>query len=194
MLYRWFLCLVLLGAGVGQAFAQATVSSAIDLKSQQLITFKSGKLFVRDTYLVRKVAVGSSGANLELNVVQDKIVESNQSCGQLSRRYVQIGGTGSSVEIDASLFNEFVAAANYYSKFRDNWESIRSGKKKIFEYQFGDDSALSIVGNRDDLEMRLRSKSGLVMGTKDLRTMATFSENVNAVQKFISTHTFDECL
>jgi hypothetical protein len=104
--------------------------------------------------------------------------------------------TDAGVNISASKFGEFVAATNYYTKFRDNLETLQTGKRKIFEYLFGDDSKFVMMGDKNNVAMELSDKKekAIIFSTKDLRIINSFSDNINSAQKFLASHKFEECL
>lgn len=184
--------------------ASAASAQDIDLKSQQQVTFRDGKMFVTDSYDRETVKLDDK-ASAKIFVIQHKAVGDNQSCGQIADRYVRIGGpTGSIIDMPAKSFTEFASASNYFSKYRENWENLRLRKGKRLLYKFGakGGDSLMMEGNRDDLVLSLKTtvetQAGAnvvtVFSTKDLRGMSSFADAVNAVQKFSDTHKFEECL
>lgn len=179
------------------AFTLATLPAAaqeLDLKPQQQVVFQDGKMFVVDIYDRDTVKLDNIGT-AKIQVLQYRAVPNTHSCGQLGARVVRISGSGR-VELGAKPFAEFLAAANYQSKYRESWENIRARKYKIISYQFGEknEESLLLEGNRDDLTLTLKNNVGTVFSTRDLRSMGSFVDALNAAQKFIDTHKFEECL
>lgn len=181
-----------LAVQITAAHAQAVVQAPIDLKTDQVVSFKNGRMHIIDFYAIRKI--GNPGQQLHIKIIQTKTADSNQSCGTLNTKFIRFEGDGGQIDIPMASFLEFVGAANYYTKFRDRWESMTQGKTKRLEYQFSDDEIFSIVGNKDDLSMTLRKKDGMIFSTKDLRVMSSFTDGINETRKFAETHAFDECL
>lgn len=179
---------------VGALCALPATAQELDLKPQQQIVFQDGQMFVVDIYDRDAVKLDNSGT-VKIQVLQYRTVPNTHSCGQLGARVVRISAAGR-VDLGAKAFAEFLAASNYQSKYRESWENIRARKYKVLAYKFGEkaEDSLTLEGNRDDLSLTLKNNSGAVFSTRDLRGMASFADALNAAQKFIETHKFEECL
>jgi hypothetical protein len=176
------------------AHAQATPTEDFDVKTIQLMRIVEGKLFLRDIYTVRRVSIAGS-EQVFLRVMQNKVIEQTQSCGQLTDRSVAISRSlEPELLIPAAKFKEFVGIINFYTKFRDRWENIAAGKAKIFQYEFGDGGRLRMSGDKDRVTLELSSKNQIILSTQDLRLINSISDNINDVQKFLENHKFDQCL
>jgi hypothetical protein len=177
-------------------YGQATVQleSTFDLKSVQLVKIVDGKLTVTDVYTVKELTISNS-SHLQFLVVQIRTVDNSQSCGTLYSRFVRLRiseNRDAGVDISASKFGEFVAATNYYTKFRDNLETLQTGKRKIFEYVFGDDDKFVMMGDKNNVAMELSDKKekANIFSTQDLKIINSFSDDINSVQKFLASHKF----
>jgi hypothetical protein len=136
------------------------MESTFDLKSVQMVKIVDGVLTITDVYTVKELAISNNNV-LQFFVVQIRTVDNSQSCGTLNSRFVRLHSRedpDGGVDIPVSKFNEFVAATNYYTKFRDNLETLRTGKTKIFEYSFGGENKLGMIGDKNDVGMELSAK------------------------------------
>ena len=176
------------------AFIAPAQAQDLELKTTQQIVFQEGKMWVLDIYERDRVKLDNT-TTAKIEVLQYRGVPNTHSCGQLANRVVRISSVGS-VDLGPKPFADFLAASNYQSKYRESWENIRAKKRKIIAYEFGekDSESLTLDGTRDDLTLTLRNKAGAVFQTRDLRGMAAFADSLNAVQRFIETHKFEECL
>jgi len=187
----WILAFCSLGE---VAHAQATITEDFDVKTIQLMRIVEGKLFLRDVYTVRRVSIVGS-EQVFLRVIQNKVIEQTQSCGQLTERSVAISRLSEpELLIPAGKFKEFVGIINFYTKFRDRWENIATGKTKIFQYDFGEGGRLRMSGDKERVTLELWSKNQVILSTQDLKVINSISDNINDVQKFLENHKFDQCL
>lgn len=178
----------------GSSFAQD-----VNLKKQSEVIFKDGLMFVVDTYSREKLAI--ENAQITISVLQTKNVINNQSCGALAGRIVRISSNSRNADLREAQFDEFVAAVNYFTSYRDVWDGIDRNKGKILHYQFNKkpnadeySGLFRMTGDRETLSMTLQESSNVVFSTKDLRVMSNFSDAVNSVKRFVGSYKFLECL
>ena len=132
-------------------------SQNIDLKSQTQVIFREGQLYIVDIYEREKISFGTNVLNISL--LQFKSVENNQTCGTLTDRRVRLSSGNQVIELRQTQFEEFLGATNYFSKFVDSWESMRSKKQKFLRYQFeregrdGDYQGLFEISGTQDLSL-----------------------------------------
>jgi len=180
------------------ASTAVSVAQELDLKTQTQIQFRTGRMYIVDTYERARLSVGTS--SVLISVLQYRLAESNTSCGSLTERRVRISSQALHLDIDAKQFDEFVGAVNYLSKYQESWENMRARKSKSFSYFFNADEkrevydALELTGDRENLALSLKQKRGLLFSTRDLRVVISFNESINATKKFIDNHNFNECL
>ena len=185
------------------------VQEKVDLKKKQLIEFKNGVLWGIDIYGFKAIE-GTGVPRLDMSVRQEKIMANSQDCGKLGARRVIIYSANDRIEMNASEFDEFVAAKDYFKTYEDVWDTMDKDKKKFLIYDFAPTNTtkkdnepsytgrLRINGDRENLRFDIislaRSTDTPIFSTADIKIINQFNGLVNDVQKFLKTHRFEECL